>query len=80
MFFVPALCPLWLIYFQMKEMNKIYKSSINDEQKEMEFELDYLLSLTVEERFQMMFEKSRIIKNILARNGHRKAFEIIKRK
>ncbi len=40
----------------------------------------YLLSLTVEERFQMMFEKSRIIKDILVRNGHRKAFEIIKRK
>ncbi len=61
-------------------MNKIYKSRINDEQKEIEFELDYLLSLTVEERFQMMFEKSRIIKDILVRNGHRKAFEIIKRK
>ncbi len=61
-------------------MNKIYKSKNNDEQKEMEFELDYLLSLTVEERFQMMFEKSRIIKDILVRNGHRKAFEIIKRK
>jgi hypothetical protein len=61
-------------------MNKIYKSSTNDEQKEVEFELDYLLSLTVQERFQMMFEKSRIIKEMLIRNGHRKAFEIIKRK
>ena len=63
-----------------EKMNKTYKSRINDEQKEIEFELDYLLSLTVEERFQMMFEKSRIIKDILVRNGHRKAFEIIKRK
>jgi hypothetical protein len=61
-------------------MNKIYKSSTNDEQKEVEFEIDYLLSLTVQERFQMMFEKSRVIKEILIRNGHRNAFEIIKRK
>ena len=52
----------------------------DDEKKEIEFELRYLLSLTVHERFQLMQTKSREMLNLLEQNGHRKTAEIIKRK
>jgi len=60
-------------------MKHILKPKTNNEEKEMEFELNYQLSLTVEERFKMMFEKSRIAAQLLQDNGHRKPFEVIKR-
>ena len=44
----------------------------------MDFEIEYQLSLTVEERFKMMFEKSKQTAQMLQENGHRKPFEIIK--
>jgi hypothetical protein len=52
----------------------------DDEKKEIEFELRYLHSLTVQERFQLMQNKSREMLNLLEQNGHRKTAEIIKRK
>lgn len=52
----------------------------DNEEKEIEFELEYLSSLTVDERFSLMEKKSKEIKTLLAQNGHRKTFEIIKRK
>ena len=52
----------------------------DDEQKEIEFELQYLLSLTVQERFQLMRRKNREMLALLEQNGHRKAAEIFKRK
>lgn len=48
--------------------------------KEMDFELQYLLSLTVKERFLLMQKKSREMMDLLEQNGHRKAAEILKRK
>lgn len=51
----------------------------HDEDRELAFELDYLLSLTTEQRFEMMFRRSREIAEELVRSGHRKPFEIIKR-
>jgi hypothetical protein len=60
-------------------MAPILKLDQSDESKELEFELDYQLSLSVEERFQMMFQKSREIKEMLIANGYRKTFEVIKR-
>jgi hypothetical protein len=60
----------------MSPILKIYK---DDEERELDFELDYQLSLSVEQRFQMMFQKSKEISEILIRNGYRKPFEIIKR-
>ena len=60
-------------------MSPILKLETDDEERELEFELDYQLSLTTQQRFEMMFEKSRIIKQLLLENGHRKPFEIIKR-
>ena len=52
----------------------------DDEKKERDFELRYLLSLTVKERFQLMQRKSREMRDLLEQNGHRKAAEILKRK
>ena len=52
----------------------------DDEKKEIEFELRYLLSLTVQERFQLMRSKSREMMALLSQNGHRKTAEVIKRK
>ena len=52
----------------------------DNEKKEMDFELQYLLSLTIKERFLLMQKKSREMRNMLEQNGHRKAAEILKRK
>jgi hypothetical protein len=52
----------------------------DDEKKEIEFELEYLLSLTVRERFQLMQKKSREMLALLSQNGRRKAAEVVKRK
>lgn len=60
-------------------MSPILKCDKDNEEKELEFELEYQRSLTVEERFKMMFQKSKEIAEMLLNNGHRKPFEIIKR-
>ncbi|MCJ7525910.1 MAG: hypothetical protein MUP71_11930 [Candidatus Aminicenantes bacterium] len=52
----------------------------DNEKKEMDFELQYLLSLTIKERFLLMQKKSREMRDLLEQNGHRKAAEILKRK
>ena len=51
----------------------------HDEEKEIDFELSWLLSLTVRERFEMMFQKSRELKELLERSGHREPDTIVKR-
>ena len=56
------------------------KTKLNNEEKELDFELKYQLSLTTEQRFRMMFKKSREMQEMLQKNGHRKPFEVIKRK
>jgi len=53
--------------------------SADDEEKELEFELNYLSSLTFEERLKMMREKSREMLKQMIDHGHRRSFEIIKR-
>jgi len=60
-------------------MSPILKVDKDDEEKEMDFEIDYQLSLDVEQRFRMMFQKSRELAMMLEKNGHRKPSEIIKR-
>jgi hypothetical protein len=57
----------------------ILKLLSDDEKKEFEFELNYLLSLTFEERFKMMREKSREMLRQMIEHGYRRPFEIIKR-
>jgi hypothetical protein len=51
-----------------------------DEKKEIEFELNYLSSLSVSQRFLLMQTKSQELKSNLVKNGHRKTPQIIKRK
>jgi hypothetical protein len=51
-----------------------------DAKKERDFELDYLLSMTLGQRISMMEAKSRELRSLLAENGRRKASAIIKRK
>ena len=66
----------------MKQKHKthILKLKRDNPKKELQFELDYQSSLTTKERFEMMFKRSNQLKETLIKNGHRKPFEIIKRK
>lgn len=58
----------------------ILKVDRHDEDKEIEFELDYLTSLTTRQRFQMMFTKTREMLSLLKKsNANRKTTKIIKR-
>jgi hypothetical protein len=61
-------------------MVPILKCEKDDEKRELEFEIDYQLSLTTEQRFKMMFKRSEEIAKMLIENGHREPFKIIKRK
>lgn len=58
----------------------ILKLDADDEDKELDFELDYQLSLTTVQRFEMMINKSDEIKRMLIDHGHREPYKIIKRK
>lgn len=51
-----------------------------NEEREIEFELDFLRSLTPRQRFLLMDRKSREMKALLRRHGHGTAPSIIKRK
>jgi hypothetical protein len=58
----------------------VLKLKKQDEKKEIDFELKYLMSLTTRQRFEMMFEKSRQMAALLRKNGRRKTPKIVKRK
>lgn len=51
----------------------------NNEKREIEFELEYLTSLTTAQRFKMMFEESLRLAKMLKRHGHRKSPQITQR-
>jgi len=63
----------------MTKKERVLKLAVGDEEKELEFELDYLSSLTFQERLEMMREKSREMLKQMIDHGHRRPFEIIKR-
>ena len=63
----------------MKRKRSILKLSQADEVKELEFELDYLASLTFEERLKMMRQKSKEMLRQMIEHGHRRPFEVVKR-
>ena len=65
---------------QRKNKVRLLKLRKLDPKRELQFELDFQSSLTTQQRFEMMFRQSNIMKEILIRNGYRKPFEIIKRK
>lgn len=56
----------------------VLKTRTHNERAEIEFELDYLTSLTTRERFEMMFRKSREMAS-LRKHGNRRTTQIIKR-
>ena len=57
----------------------VLKTRKHDERAEIEFELDYLASLTTQQRFDMMLRKSREIAALRKRHGRRRTTQIIKR-
>jgi len=57
----------------------ILKLARDDPQREIEFELRYLRSLTTRQRFTLMLKKSAEIKNMLRSRGYRKPAEVVKR-
>ena len=59
----------------------ILKLDEHDEDREIEFELDYLMSLTTAQRFEMMYHKTMEMLRLSGRiNSDKKKTEIIKRK
>ena len=57
----------------------VLKLEKDDENREIDFELSYLKSLTIKERFLLMQKKSDEMKKMMAKHGYRKSAEIIKR-
>jgi hypothetical protein len=49
------------------------------EEQELKFELDFLLGLTAQARFELMFERSRQMAEALEAHGHRAPSSILKR-
>ncbi len=60
-------------------MSPILKLKKHNRNKEIDFELKYLRSLSIKERFQMMFRKNKELLNLLKRSGHGRSSQIIKR-
>ena len=58
----------------------LLKLKFHDEEKERAFDLENLRKLTTAERFQMMFEKAKITKELLKAHGHSPPPQIVKRK
>jgi hypothetical protein len=65
---------------QLLEQKGILVLRDSDEKKEIEFELRYLSSLSLEQRFSLMQKKTLELKSNLEKNGHRRTSQIIKRK
>jgi hypothetical protein len=57
----------------------IRKTRTHNERAEIEFELEYLASLTTQQRFEMMLQKSREMASLRRRHGSRRTTQIIKR-
>ncbi len=60
-------------------MPPIYQIGPDDDVDELELELEYQASLTVDQRYKMMISASRTVLKMLIDNGHKKPFEIIQR-
>ena len=57
----------------------VLKLRQDNERAEIEFELDYLTSLTTQQRFDLMLRKSREMASLRKRHGSRRTTQIIKR-
>jgi len=56
-------------------MSPVLKLQEHDEEKELEFELAYQHELTTQQRFELMFRKSREMKEMLLDHGYREPWE-----
>ena len=65
---------------QQLEQKGILILEDSDEKKEIAFELKYLSSLSLQQRFMLMHNKTQELKSNLEKNGHRTTPQIIKRK
>ena len=57
----------------------LLKLAEHDEERELEFELDFQATLTVEERYRMMIEHSNAVREMLRHHGHIEPVEVLKR-
>jgi hypothetical protein len=57
----------------------VLKRRADNEHVEIEFELDYLASLTTQERFEMMFRQNREMASLRKRHGNLRTTQIVKR-
>ena len=69
----------WMIRIFRGDLMPVLKLEKDDENREIEFELRYLKSLTTKERFLIMQKKSDEMKKMLRKRGYRKSTEIVKR-
>jgi hypothetical protein len=60
-------------------MKKVLKLTHHSPEKEIEFELEFLASLSVRERFELMLKKTGEMLELLKKSGHRRPSQIIKR-
>ena len=58
----------------------ILKLDRDDNERELEFELKYQLALSTQQRFEMMFKKSKELADMMIAHGHRKPVDMIKRR
>ncbi len=57
----------------------ILKLERDDEEREFEFDLDYLMSLTTPQRYELMFRRSAEAVERMIRHGYINPIEIVKR-
>ena len=60
-------------------MSPILQLANDDPNKEREFELRFLMTLTIQQRFKMMLEKSQEMRKLLKNNARGKTAKIITR-
>jgi hypothetical protein len=63
----------------MAETTHILKLAGHDELREIDFELDWLATLSESQRFALMFERSELMRRMLEQHGHREADTIVRR-
>jgi hypothetical protein len=61
------------------EISPVLKLREDDEEKELEFEPAFQRGLTTQQRFELMFRKSREMKAMLLKHGYEGPAEIVRR-
>ncbi len=63
----------------MRRRTRVLQLSGHDEKREMDFELDFLRSLTLAQRFRLMQKKTRELLQLLRHSGHRRPPQVAQR-